>query len=1076
MPITEGGRFSPTSTIVSPGVFTRENDLSGLAQGVADIGAAIVAPFPKGPGFTPTIVESSADLESLFGVADGVYYGPYTSMQYLLEKGFVTVCRVGALTGYEQKFPFVVYGVKGLWNRATDAGWTNPTQSLLTGFTWSPWVLASGSFVVETSVQAGTTGSYSGSVEISNVPLTVVLRNIAATGVIGTNHTSGSLIYSGDVENLGTVKLKFDDISFQIKSLTIDTGSVTPGDLVTAASTISIPTGSIFYSTASLNASGGADPFGATTLFATTMSYVGGICNTNVWSVEALVQGTFGYYDGTFTATHPVYDPCSASWSGAAEYKILAVLADTQNAPVDSQLVAPGFSGSTMISASNIVSASSIPLDFNLTLKNTNTTDPYGVYNFSLEEGSTKYITSVFGKDPTAGNPATHAQGTKIEAAYLYKVFENSIRAVVNDPTHWFISGAYLPNNTFYLNTGEPMNFTDDYSLDLNNGDSQFGLTNAFTPWVISQEISPWNGGDPTRFKLFRVATLSDGTNMNTSYKIEISNVKLASTVSGTDWGTFTLTIRAYSDTDKKPKILQQFPNLSLDPDSSNFIARRIGDRYNYIDFNGKILQFGTYDNNSRYIRIEMNDIPYPVSAVPYGFDPYTLPVDSSAGYWLPPIRYTKASVYSSNPGKYPSGVNFDDAPSGADDTLASLYPTASVGVGTAKDNRQYFAPIPAFDGKGGAYSSVGRNVAFALDTDITSSGVSGSNIIPAVLTSMETTYVKMRKFVFGFQGGFDGQSPAIPINVGGDIIPGNTQGLNCTNINSAGSIAYKQCIAALGNADEFDINMIVTPGIIHEHHSYVTNLVVEMCEARGDCFYIMDLYVDDGNPSSGQIDDVINLAADFDTNYAAAYYPWVKIKDSNTNKIIPVPPSVVLPGVYAANDKVAGEWWAVAGLNRGGITQAVMVTDRTTHSERDDLYEGRVNPIAAFPGQGIVVWGQKTLQVKSSALDRINVRRLLIEIKKYFASTGRYLVFEQSTAATWNRFLGIVNPFLQSIQQRSGLYAFEVVMDSSNNTPDLIDQNILYGQIWLKPTKTAEFVIFDFNITSTGATFGTNA
>ncbi len=328
------------------------------------------------------------------------------------------------------------------------------------------------------------------------------------------------------------------------------------------------------------------------------------------------------------------------------------------------------------------------------------------------------------------------------------------------------------------------------------------------------------------------------------------------------------------------------------------------------------------------------------------------------------------------------------------------------------------------------------------MDSEITDGGVStgsiinGSNIIPAEYdASMETTYVKMRKFVFGFQGGFDGQSPAIPINVGGDIIPGNTQGLDCTNINTAGSIAYKQCIAALGNADEWDINMIVTPGIIHEHHSYVTNLVVDMCEARGDCFYIMDLYVDDGNPSSGQIDTVISLAAEFDTNYAAAYYPWVKIKDTNTNKIITVPPSVVLPAVYAANDKVAGEWWAVAGLNRGGIPQAKMVTDRTTHQERDDLYEGKVNPIAAFPGQGIVVWGQKTLQVASSALDRINVRRLLIEIKKFFASTARYLVFEQNTAATRNRFLAIVNPYLQSIQQRSGLYAFEVVMDETRSS-----------------------------------------
>src|ERR1051326_4835159 len=132
MPITEGGRFTPNDRIVSPGVFSRENDLSGLAQGVADIGAAIVAPFPKGPGFSPTLVNSVTELEEKFGLADGVYYGPYTAKEYLNEKGFVTVCRVGALTGYQQKYPFVVYAVKGLWNRNSDAGATVTLSSYVT--------------------------------------------------------------------------------------------------------------------------------------------------------------------------------------------------------------------------------------------------------------------------------------------------------------------------------------------------------------------------------------------------------------------------------------------------------------------------------------------------------------------------------------------------------------------------------------------------------------------------------------------------------------------------------------------------------------------------------------------------------------------------------------------------------------------------------------------------------------------------------------------------------------------------------------------------------------------------------
>ena len=470
-----------------------------------------------------------------------------------------------------------------------------------------------------------------------------------------------------------------------------------------------------------------------------------------------------------------------------------------------------------------------------------------------------------------------------------------------------------------------------------------------------------------------------------------------------------------------------------------------------------------------------MIDSPYPVMAIPYGFEAFITPINSSAGYWTPVMKYTKASVYGLNPGKYPSGITFEDAPVGADTELSSLYPQTSTGNGASLDNRQYMAPIPVF----GAHLSIGRNIPFALDDDYELYGVGigsyleSSNAVPTTFDVVnEPTYVKMRKFVLGFQGGFSGQSPAIPINVGGDISPGNTQGLDCTTVSSAGSIAYNQSIGALGNADEFDINLIVTPGILHQHHPYVTNLVVDMCERRGDTFYILDLYSDDGNPSAGQIDETVTFASEYDTNYAASYYPWIKILDTNTNRIVTVPPSVILPAVYASSDKVSAEWFAPAGLNRGGIPIAVQVTDRTTHEERDTLYEGKVNPIAAFPGNGIVVWGQKTLQDANSALNRVNVRRLLINIKKFFASTSRYLVFEQNVASTRNKFLSIVNPYLESVQQRAGLYAFFVKMDETNNTPDVIDQNILYGQIYLKPTRTAEFIILDFNILPTGASF----
>jgi phage tail sheath protein FI len=309
--------------------------------------------------------------------------------------------------------------------------------------------------------------------------------------------------------------------------------------------------------------------------------------------------------------------------------------------------------------------------------------------------------------------------------------------------------------------------------------------------------------------------------------------------------------------------------------------------------------------------------------------------------------------------------------------------------------------------------------------------------------------------------------NPAVKINLGSNISAANTQGFDCSTSVSDGTLAYTKAINAISNPDEWDINMVTTPGITFQSHQAIIQRTIDMVEDRQDCFYIADFT---------DIDATITTATEnanaIDSNYVGTYYPWVKTIDSNTNKLTSVPPSVLMPAVFASNDRLAAEWFAPAGLNRGGITGAVSVLNRLTHSERDTLYENKVNPIAAFPGQGIVAFGQKTLQDKASALDRINVRRLLIVLKKFIASTSRYLVFEQNTSTTRNRFLNTVNPYLEAVQQRQGLYAFRVVMDESNNTPDVIDRNILAGQIFLQPAKTAEFIVIDFNILPTGASF----
>ena len=1077
MPITEGGKFSPVDRIVSPGVFTRENDLSGVAQGVAEIGAVILAPFPKGPGFAPTLITNTADLEEKFGVADGVYYGPYTAKEYLKEKGFVTVCRVGALTGYRQINPFVIWAQPGTWARSGSAGALNSGSS---------YVLYDSDNISSTFTynSASTSMSF-----VSGAAFTAQFNSTAGDNTtLDVNSANGSLYNSGQTYSFTVGTLPFSNI--YVTSSYQGNGSYTSDAKLLQAIAESTSTTSNF--SASLNTAGVTITNSDGNLVGTNITLISGSifalrsstgCGTQVY-LRGVISGSFGKITGIFTPQWSApADPCNPT---AVNYypRVLAVLSNTQYGTLDSSFNAPGFSGSVLnqkTATSGNYSGSQNPTslsDFQLTL--TQNGSLIGYYDFSLNPADSNYITNVFGNDPTVGNQNDQVSGTKIEAAYLYNTFEDSIQKV-NDELNsgnpgWKIYAGIPSSGSF--STGETLKFTDQYSTNLNAGDSQYGLTSAATPWILSQGIAPWSGtsstgGSTTKYQLFKVHTVSDGTITNKQYKIEISNVKLSSTVAGSDWGSFTLAVRSYSDTDKKPKYLEIFQNLSLDPNSSNFVARRIGDRYNFITYAGKIIEFGTYTNLSKYVRIEMNTVPYPVSAVPYGNEAYVTPLGGTIGNYIPVVQYSKASIYGLAPGKYASGTVISDIPLGADSELTSLYPTSSTNAGVKYDTEEYFYPLPF-----GA--TVGHNIAFDLES--ISSNVGTGSLLAASLSGSipstydaanEATYVKMRKFVVGFQGGFDGQSPAIPINVGSDIIAGNTQGLNCTNINSAGSIAYKQCVGALGNADEFDINLIVTPGVFHEQHSYVTQLVTDMCEARGDTFYIMDNVVfPSSNQTVGLIDAAVNDVSTIDSSYVATYYPWVKILDTNLNKIISVPPSVVMPSVYAANDNAAAEWFAPAGLNRGGIAQAVQVLDRTTHSERDTLYEGRVNPIAAFPGQGICVWGQKTLQIQPSALDRVNVRRLLIALKKFIASSSKFLVFEQNVAATRNRFLSIVNPYLESVQQRSGLYAFQVVMDDTNNTPDLVDRNILYGQIYLQPAKTAEFIVLDFNILPTGATF----
>lgn len=303
-------------------------------------------------------------------------------------------------------------------------------------------------------------------------------------------------------------------------------------------------------------------------------------------------------------------------------------------------------------------------------------------------------------------------------------------------------------------------------------------------------------------------------------------------------------------------------------------------------------------------------------------------------------------------------------------------------------------------------------------------------------------------------------------IVVGGDNyfsqISGSTtrsQGLTAGN--------YTDAITILGNSDEYRFKVITTPGLTYDGFSTTLDSLVSLAEDRGDCIAVIDLV---GYKST--VSEVTAEAAGVNSSYAAAYWPWIQIPTSmGKNEFVPA--STIIPGVYAFTERTKAPWFAPAGIVNGGIPNAIQPERKLVRTERDTLQASNVNPIANLPGVGVVVYGQKTLQKKASALDRVNVRNLLSELKAFVKNISDGLAFEQNTINTRNRFLSQVRPYMESVVDRQGLYAFEVVMDDTLNTPDVVDRNQIIGKIRIQPTKTAEFIILDFTIDPTGTNFG---
>jgi hypothetical protein len=465
----------------------------------------------------------------------------------------------------------------------------------------------------------------------------------------------------------------------------------------------------------------------------------------------------------------------------------------------------------------------------------------------------------------------------------------------------------------------------------------------------------------------FVLETISEGEIMNNSGSVTTSGSLVSGSGDNIRWeignvdsgsGQFSLLIRRGDDNSKSKTIIETWTNLSLDPNSGNYIEQVIGNQVNTFrtdgDGNLYIDVTGSFVNNSRYVRVK--SVPNPT-------------------------------------------FNYLDNDGNFKPELTSSLPI--VGSGSLE----------------GAFSSAEGKI---------------------------------------YGGGSNGSQP---LGMFSEITANSVQGLVAAD--------YTSSLNLLANGDQYDFEILTLPGITIQNGASAIITAVDVVTERGDAIAVVDT-----RDYGSTISQAITSARAVDSSYAATYWPWLQVLSAETGKLEFVPASTLMPAVYATNDRLGAEWFAPAGFNRGGVGGAIQAERRLTPSNRDILYSGKVNPIATFPGQGPTIFGQKTLQTKATALDRVNVRRLLIELKRTIGNIGKTLLFEQNTVATRNRFLAQVNPYLESIQQRQGLYAYRVVMDETNNTPDVIDRNQMVGQIYIQPTRTAEFIILDFNVTPTGVEF----
>lgn len=731
--------------------------------------------------------------------------------------------------------------------------------------------------------------------------------------------------------------------------------------------------------------------------------------------------------------------------------------------------------------------------------------------SFNFDKNSDKYIRKVFNTNPTLVNSAITST-ENAEKYWLGETFTDFLNDTVTAGSAYaFVAG--LKSTTADL------------------GDFQLAAQPAKTGWVFSQDLSTVTGSyNPENMsKLFRFVALGgegSGDWNQRSFKVAIRDIKYSPTPFE-KYGSFTVEIRSTADSDSQPNVLEVFTNCNLNPNSENYIAKRIGDKY--LEWTDDVVTgekrhkvFGNYDNVSKLVRVEMNSL-----VEEGGVDPESLPFG-----FLGPVKYKAVTVASGSAitgtdllkavGRIPyapSGTNDTINMTGITDLTASIvFPelrmrVSSSDAGVLTDRDVYFGTISNIGTRAQLneeYIDLVRVKPFNLDTFVPTgslteystiftlddvnevSGFSGryfwqngSRVAGSSITAASASYRSLLdkgvdKFVMPMFGGFDG------LNIKEkEAFANRVLGTTTEPRSNYALYSLEKALDMVADPEVVEMNLLTVPGVTN---TTVTNKVLEVAKTRNDALAIIDIEggyqptTENASAERSRIGNVNTAVASIksralNNNFGCAYYPWVSI-DAGGGIPLWVPPSVVALGTMASSQESTAVWFAPAGFNRGGLSNGssglnvLDVRERLSLKQRDALYEVSVNPIASFPSEGIVIFGQKTLQATPSALDRINVRRLAIYLKDRIGKISRGILFDPNLQVTWDRFLAQVNPLLADTKARFGLSDYKVVLDSTTTTPDLVDRNIMYAKVYIKPARAIEFIAIDFIITNTGASF----